>query len=74
MGFRTIYPIHLKSQTMHLTTQSVFSIPTFDGDSKIFDCTFLLHRDGEKVVMSPLRDGSHTFVGLAFKLEVRKGI
>jgi hypothetical protein len=30
-------------------------------------------RDGEMVVMSPLRDGSQTFVGLAFKLEVRSG-
>lgn len=40
--------------------------------SYIYQALVLLccHRDGEKVVMSPLRDGSQSFVGLAFKLEV----
>lgn len=71
---RTFTPVFMGSALKNKGCQLLLDgvIDYLPDPTQITNYAFDNSKDGEKVVMSPLRDGSQTFVGLAFKLEAGK--
>ena len=74
MVARTFTPVFLGSALKNKGVQSLLDgvIHYLPNPSEVVNLAIDNDSNGEKKVMSPARDGSEPFVGLAFKLEVRK--